>query len=155
MAGLEEMRRVVFIVVNAETEPDIRLEQREKAPRISQVLKSAPRASIKRYNFETMELLRENLEKWTEEIRARRCGARGAASEVEGASELGPRNDIDFYLVEVNFDALPDESERSYLKGLSASFKLRPETVDRLRDAAHRILVRSPEFQRLLEGSER
>ena len=150
MAGLEETRRVVFIVVNAETEPDIWLDQREKAPRISQVLKSTYRVSVKRYNFETVELLRENLEKWAEEIRARRCGARGATSEAEATSELVPWNDIEFYLVEVNFDALPDESERSYLKELPASFKLRPETVDQLRDAAHRILVRSPEFQRLL-----
>jgi len=150
MAGLEETRRVVFIVVNAEIEPDIRLEQREKAPRIAQVLKSTYRVSVKRYNFETVELLRENLGKWAEEIRVRRCGARSAESEAADISEVSPRNDIDFYLVEVNFDALPDESERSYLKELPASFKLRPETVDQLRDAAHRILVRSPEFQRLL-----
>jgi len=150
MAGLEETCRVVFIVVNAETEPDIRLEQWEKPPRIAQVLKSATRGVIKRYNFETVELLRENLGKWAEEIRARRCGARSGDNEAGDTSEVDSWNDIEFYLVEVNFDALPNESERSYLKGFPASFKLPPETVDQLRDAAHRILAQSVEFQRLL-----
>ena len=150
MAGLEETRRVVFIVVNAETEPDIRLDQREKAPRIAQVLKAAPKVPIKQYNFETVELLRENLEKWVEEIRERRCGTRSTDSERKGASELGSWHDIGSYLVEVNFDALSDESERSYLKGLPASFKLPSEAVDHLRVAAHRILRKSVEFQRLL-----
>lgn len=150
MAGLGETRRVVFIVVNAETEPDIRLDRREKAPRIAQVLKATPRVSIKRYNFETVELLRGNLRKWAEEIRARRCRARSAESEAEGTSEVGPWNGIVFYLVEVNLDALPDESERSYLKGLPSSFTLPSETVEHLRDAAHRVLAQSVEFQRLL-----
>jgi NTE family protein len=150
MAGLEETCRGVFFVVNAETEPDIRMDQREKAPRFVQVIKATPRVSIKRYNFETVELLRESLGKWAEEIRTRRCGARSVESEAEDTWQVGPWNDIVFYLVEVTFDALPDESERSYLKGLPSSFTLRPETVDHLRDAAHRILAQSGEFQRLL-----
>jgi NTE family protein len=150
MAGLEETGRVVFIVVNAEIEPDIRLDQQEKAPRFAQVIKTTPRVSIKRYNFETVELLRENLGKWAKEIRTRRCAARSVESEAEDTSQVGPWNDIACYLVEVNLDALPDESERSHLKGLPSTFKLRPETVDHLRDAAHRILAQSVEFQRLL-----
>jgi NTE family protein len=45
---------------------------------------------------------------------------------------------------------LKDEKERSYFKRLPTSFKLAPEQVDKLRDVAHRILVQSEEFQRLL-----
>jgi NTE family protein len=63
----------------------------------------------------------------------------------------GACGDIAFYVVEVNFDALPDEEERTDFKRLPTSFKLKPEQVDKLRDAARRIMADSPEFRRLLE----
>jgi NTE family protein len=50
----------------------------------------------------------------------------------------------------VKFDALDDAAERSYLKRLPTSFVLKPDEVDKLRDAARRILRDSREFQRLL-----
>ena len=53
-------------------------------------------------------------------------------------------------MVEVKFDTLQEEVERMYFKRLSTSFKLAPEKVDKLRDVAHRLLVQSEEFQRLL-----
>ena len=43
-----------------------------------------------------------------------------------------------------------DESEQHYLKILPTSFTLSDEQVDRLRDAAHRILSDSQEFQQFL-----
>jgi NTE family protein len=55
-----------------------------------------------------------------------------------------------FYLVRVRFEALDDEAERNALKRLPTSFALKPEQVDHLKDAAHRILKESREFQRLL-----
>ena len=66
------------------------------------------------------------------------------------SSEPGSCGDINFYVVEVKFDALKDEAERMYFKRLPTSFKLPPEQVDKLRDVAHRILVNSEEFHRLL-----
>jgi NTE family protein len=53
-------------------------------------------------------------------------------------------------VVEVRFDALKDEAERDYFGKLPTSFNLASEQVDRIRDAAHRILVESEEFKRLL-----
>jgi NTE family protein len=66
------------------------------------------------------------------------------------SSEPGSCGDINFYVVEVKFDALRDERERIYFKRFPTSFKLAPEKVNKLRDVAHRILVESEEFQRLL-----
>jgi NTE family protein len=54
-------------------------------------------------------------------------------------------------MVEVKFDALPDEAERTYFKRLPTSFVLKPEEVDKLRDVAHRVLTQSPDFQQLLK----
>ena len=55
-------------------------------------------------------------------------------------------------MVEVKFDALKDETERMHFKRLPTAFKLPAEQVDKLRDVAHRLLVDSEEFQRLLSN---
>ena len=47
-------------------------------------------------------------------------------------------------------NALKDEAERSYFKRLPTSFSLDPNDVDKLRNAAQRLLAESGEFQRLL-----
>jgi len=89
--------------------------------------------------------------KWTKEIHSQRCrNAPNLIGSNKPGSESDPCADIKFYLVEVDFDALSDKSERSYLKKLPASFHLSPEAVDRLRAASRRILRESAEFQRLL-----
>jgi len=151
--GWEKTRKMVFIVVNAEKEPDTNPDHFEKIISSSQVMKSVTRIQMTRYNFETVELLEENFKRWTEEIRFQRCQA---ARKSESKNPPDPDGescaDIQFYLIQVDFNALPDPSERAYFRGLPTSFHLSPVAVDRLRAAARRILTRSPEFQRLLSG---
>ena len=66
------------------------------------------------------------------------------------STDPGSCGDIQFYVIEVKFDALKDADERLYFKRLPTSFSLKTEQVDKLRDAAHRIMLESPDFQRLL-----
>ena len=149
--GWKKTRKVVFILVNAEQEPDSRSDQIEKTLWSGRVLKSVTRIPIMRYNFETVELLKENFKRWEEEIRGQRCqDAKAIDRGTPVDSEADSCADIKFYLVEVDFGALPDKFERAYFTGLPTSFHLPPEAVDRLRSAARRILTQSPEFQRLL-----
>ena len=84
------------------------------------------------------------MKQWKREVQQNRCKG-GPISTKPGAC-----GDIKFYLIEVKFDALPDEAERAYFIDLPTSFKLSDEEVDKLRDAAHRILTQSEDFQRLL-----
>jgi NTE family protein len=149
--GWENTRKVVFIIVNAEKEAGTHPDYVERTLSTRQVLKAATNAPIGRYNFETMELLKANFKIWAEEIRSQRCAAEKNLDQAERAyKELDFCADIKFYLVEVDFDALSDNAERSYLRKLPTSFHLSPEAVDRLRAAGRRILKESPEFQRLL-----
>ncbi len=130
--GMEKINKMVFVVVNAETEVSRSVSLVEKIPGLDVMLKSYSSIAISRYNFETIMLLQESFKRWTEEVREKRCG------------------DIEFYLIEVKFDALRDEAERSYFKGLPTTFKLSSEEVHKLREVAGRVLAESPEFQRLL-----
>jgi NTE family protein len=141
---MERVRKVVFIVVNAETKPDPKWDKTERVPTFGVMLASYSSIAIDRYNEETISLLRESAGSWADEIRTQRCKG-GAVSTSPGAC-----GDIQFYVVEVKFDALKDETERIHFKRLPTALKLSPEEVDKSRNAAHRILSESGEFQRLL-----
>jgi NTE family protein len=143
-AGMVNTHKIVFVVVNAETATSDKWDRWEKIPPFAAMLESYSSIAIERYNMETVALLSESFPRWVEEIRKGRCGSKPVSTEP------GACGDIEFYLVQVRFDALDDEAERNELKSLPTSFVLKPEQVDHLRDAAHRILSSSREFQRLL-----
>ncbi len=141
---VENVRKAVFVVVNAETQPDTLWDRVEAVPPFGAMFSSYSSISIERYNEETIALLKESVKSWADEIKTQRCKG-GAVSTAPGSC-----GDIQFYVVEVKFDALKDEKERMYFKRLPTAFKLSPEEVDKLRDVAHRILVDSEEYQRFL-----
>lgn len=58
-------------------------------------------------------------------------------------------NPIDFYLIHLTFNSLPDAAERDYNHRIPTSLSLPEEQVDRIRNVAARILYSSAEFQRL------
>jgi NTE family protein len=140
----ENVRKVVFIVVNAETQPDSSWDRSEAPPSFLAMLESYSSTAIERYNVETIALLKDNIETWTGQVRSQRCSGKPSSDRPDSCG------DIAFYVIEVKFDAARDESERWFFKKLPTSFSLLPEEVDRLRAAARRILEESGEFQRLL-----
>jgi NTE family protein len=140
----ENVNKVVFIVVNAETQPDTKWDRSEGIPPIGAMMSAYSSIGIERYNQETIALLKESVKSWADEVRTQRCKGE-TVSTAPGAC-----GDIQFYVVDVRFDELKDETERMYFKRLPTAFKLTPEQVDKLRDVAHRLLVNSEEFQRFL-----
>ena len=144
-AGLENTHKVVFIVVNAEKEVSSQWSLFGKPPPFSAMLNSYSSIAITRYNFETVMLLRESFNSWTKEVQENRCGDKPVSTEP------GACGDIQFYLIEVKFDALTDEAERTYFKQLPTSFKLASEEVDKIREVAGRLLNESKQFQKFLQ----
>lgn len=144
-AGMENTSKIVFVLVNAETEVNDKWDRSEIIPPFTAMLNSYSAIGIERYNMETVALLQESFPKWTEEIRRGRCGSNPLSVEP------GTCGDIEFYLIQVKFDALDDEAERRSLKRLPTSFVLEPEEVDRLRLAARGALSKSREFRRLIQ----
>jgi NTE family protein len=141
----EEVRKVVFLVVNAETEVDDRWSQSAKSPPLKAAIESYSSVVITRYNFETIMLLRESFSPWTEEVRRGRCGDQSIALDPNACG------DIEFYLIEIKFNNVQDQDLRRHFKRLPTSFKLDPVEVDRLRSIAKKLLEESPEYQRLLK----
>lgn len=129
--GLERVSRIAFIVVNAETKQETKYwSLLEEAPGFINIQDVAFSAMISGYNFETLELLRRL---------------------VKDRSSTRQASPIEYYAIDVGFQALPDQIERAAFLNLPTRFDLPEETINRLATVAHRILYDSPEFQRLTQ----
>ena len=110
-------------------DPEISLSSAAPGPALS--MNRVSGAQIRRYNFETLQLTYDGVERWVREL--------GAA----GHTTTG-------HVVEVSFDRIQDDEERDYVKGLPTRFFLSDEEVDPPKQAGRTVFRNCPEFQEAL-----
>jgi NTE family protein len=146
---LDQVRRVIVLVVNSVSTPATDWDRSEEPPgAVSIMLKSAG-VPIDNFSYESIELLNDMAQRWRT-MRLIRNSAAMAANRDPAvlAATRAPLAEI--YAIDVSFSALSDKEEVAYLNSQPTSFVLTDEAVDRLRAAAGKIIMDSPEFQRLL-----
>jgi NTE family protein len=142
---LSDTRKLVVIVVNSQTAIDTSPNRYEFNISLLHTVLAASSVPLDRYSFETLELLESNLRDWKQVINQRRC-----ESSIND-NDNNCRGDFEYYLIQVDFDAIADEEQSDYLKQLATSFYLPEADIDLLRDSAARILNSSREFNRLID----
>ena len=70
---LENTDRLIIIVVNAKKEQDISFAKRDYSISLIDTLGAASSVPLDQYSYETMELLRNNIDKWRASMTAGRC----------------------------------------------------------------------------------
>ena len=143
--GMEQTRKVVVILVNAETALDVDSSQHLETPTFLASVNAATSVPLSRYSFETVALMKDRLDEWERQSYEEECGS---APSKAGSNCKG----VDFHFIEVNFSEHMDPAERDYLKRLPTSFVLPDEAVDRLITAGGQILRNNLEYQRLLSA---
>lgn len=148
-----QIEKLVIIVVNARTEPQETLNRQEAPPGLKTVAYKTATISMENYSFETVELMKELVE---ERQKAQR-NIEACQQKLDQRCPGGPRLPtlsklVDPYVVEVNFEAIPEEKRRSFFLNLPTNFALTPNQVQALIDVAQELLDRSPEFRRLLDA---
>ena len=138
------VRKILIFVVDASARKDRGIDRRPRPPGLVRTTMALGEVPIERYTYETLELLRELVHRFETEWNA--AAAREATVGPEGSVEPPT---VRFYLVEVSLDDLPGE-ERETLGALPTSFRLPPGAVDRLRQAATRLMRQSPDYRDLL-----
>lgn len=123
---------MIFILVNAQAGGRHEWDTKQSLPSLGSVMNSISGAGIYRYNFETIELLRQRADEW-ETYTAKR-----------GLS-------LETFVVEVAFENLSDASERKFFNEVSTTWNLDDETVDRLIEVGGRLLRDSPDFKQFME----
>ena len=132
--GASALRKVVLIMVSAETQPDLSIDRVESVPTAMQVIRNVKDIPINAHSFETVELFKTHFEHWP----------RRQVHETSGGDA------VDFYLIEVTLEAIADEDERRHFMGIPTSFYLPAEQVDELREMAGRLLQNAPDYRRLM-----
>jgi NTE family protein len=107
---------------------------------------------IDHYSYEAIELLRDTQARWQSMRRVRESAA-FADNRDPAVARIVNTPDIDIYAIDVSFGTLDDKAEAAYLNQLPTSFSLPGEAVDRLRAAAGKAILASPDFQRLLKDT--
>jgi NTE family protein len=149
---LDHVKRIAIFVVDSKSAPKTDWDTTPTAPSdLAIVLKSAG-VPIDHFSYEGIELLRDTKQRWQNMRRIRESGA-FAANKDPALSQLVNTPDVELYAINVSFSALTDKAEFDYLNNLPTSFVLPPESVDRLRAAAGKIILSSAEFQRLMKDA--
>ncbi len=139
-AGYRGVRRVVFVVVNAETSarpPEDRSADVPGPIRAALALADIP---INRNSSTSLAAKRSLLDGWRAEV---------AAAHARGDFEVFAA-DARFYLIEVNLGDEPDATLREKLLAVPTTLQLPAADVDLLRQQAGAALRRSADFQGLL-----
>ncbi|WP_230626040.1 patatin-like phospholipase family protein [Cupriavidus necator] len=147
---LDHARRIVVFVVNSLSTPRTSWDKSESPPGTLEILLKASGVPIDHYSYEATELLKDTQSHWQSMRRVRQSSAFSANKDATVASALRTP-DVTIYAIDVSFAQLADKAEQDYLNELPTSFALPADAVDRLRAAAGKIIMVSPDFQRLLE----
>lgn len=146
---LDNVKRIIVVVVNSLSLPKTNWDLSERPPGNIEILIKATGVPIDRYSSETVELLRDMVARWDMMRRIRESGVLKDTRDPVLA-EIQNSPSVRLYAIDVSFPRLADPAEIAYLNDLPTSFVLPPEAVDRLRAAAGKIMLESPDFQRLL-----
>jgi NTE family protein len=145
------VRRIIVFVVNSASAPSFDWNETENSPGALSILVKTAGVPVDRYASESIELLRDIAARWTA-LRAIRDSAAFDQKKDPTVGWVANAVNADIYPIEVSFQALADEKERDYLNQLPTSFALPADAVDRLRAAAKKIVLASPDFQEMLKA---
>jgi NTE family protein len=138
--GVKKVKKLVFLSVNAETSPDTNEYRSEELPVFSKVFGSLVDIPINRYSSDTLLFMRLAVAKWRADLRANPPGKDSVFDK-----------DSDIYFIDVSLGAMEDAKEQEYLMKIPTSLHLTDEQIDRLLVAASRLIMKDPEFKRLMK----
>jgi len=154
--GIREKKidKLVFIIVNAKTEPKESHSKHEERPNLPVVAYKTSTISMDNYSYETISVLTEAL---TSRLQAQKdlqaCKAL-LQSKCPAADNIIPLGkDIDPYIIELNFEnihGMADEDQQYYLE-LPTSFALKHNEVEKLINIGPKLMKKNEQYQCLLQ----
>jgi len=130
---LGNVKKIIAIVVNAQNDPDRKWDKTPKAPTVFNVASASIHGFMDNFTFETVSLLEQKIK------------------EVSQISGLKNEEDIESYLIEINFDYIENEAFRRYFDNIATDLMLPEDQVDCLMFIGAWLLRNSEEFRQLVE----
>ncbi|MBS1186113.1 MAG: patatin-like phospholipase family protein [Burkholderiaceae bacterium] len=130
--GFDNLRKAVFVIVSAETDPSLEADLSPSVPSMRRVAMALADIPINRNTRESLIQFRETVSQWKLALK----------------QKFG--NDTEFYVIEVSLRDIADPVERELFMAIPTTLSLPKDNVDRLRQLGRKMLRESPEMQRLL-----
>lgn len=137
--GAKKIRKLVYLMVSAETTPDPHQYTLNEIPGLMRVSRALVDIPINRYSTDTAELMRQAVGQWRRELRQRPPGHEGIFTP-----------DADIYFINASLTEVADPDEQARLMNIPTNLALTDEELDHLLLAATRLLRNDKEYQRLL-----
>lgn len=125
---------LIIISVNAHAQHKSEWVLERYAPSLLEVIGSISADQISRYSEDTIQLVRYTFDQLVKD-------------------KSTPEHPVTFHFVEVSFEQVLDDGERDFLNSIGTNFDLSDEQVNRVIDAARKVLRESKEFQSFLKLS--
>lgn len=147
----EQIDKILVIVVNAATDPDVKRDKKAKVPGIVDTVTAAATVPMENYSSDTIKALIDSTRRYTVDAKLiSQCKALAAEKGAQCALDISEPHPVDIYPAQVAFEYIESDSERHWFKNLPTNFQLPPETVDKLRDIGRTLLSQDDEFQKFL-----
>jgi hypothetical protein len=147
----EQIDKILVIVVNAATDPDIKRDKKAKVPGTIDTVTAAATVPMENYSFDTVKALKDSVREYTVDAKLiSQCKALAAAKGTQCALDISEPHQVDLYAAQVAFEYIESDSERHWFKNLPTNFQLPPETIDKLRDIGRTLLSEDDQFQKFL-----
>ena len=128
----QQLKNVVFVLVNASVDSGSTMEQTAKNPSASATMGAFTSAQIDRYSQETLDNFRKGL------------------SDINGRF-IANGHTTRAYFVEVNFDQVENENVNNMLNDLPTSLELEDDEVDQLIIAGRLVLRQEPSYMQFMD----
>jgi NTE family protein len=141
--GVKTIRKLVYLMVSAETHPDVSQYKLDELPSLTRVVNALVDIPINRYSDDTFELMGQAVKLWRAQLRQRA---------QTGPSVFTP--DADIYFINVSLSELEDPEEQARVMKIPTNLALTDRQLDDLILAASKLIRNDKDFQRLLRDLE-
>jgi len=128
--------RIVLLSVNASTKGQSAMDESREQPSILTAMNAVTDAQLQRYNADTEDLARRDLNTWAAKLST-------------------PSHRVTPYFIQVSFGEVEEPQLKLFLNKIPTSFDLTDEQVDALIKSARTLLRADPQFQKLLTDLSR
>ena len=147
----EQTSKILIIVVNAATDPDVKRDSKAKVPGLVDTVTAAATVPMENYSFDTVEALEDSVREYTVDAKLlSQCKAAAAEKGAQCALDISEPYHVELYPAQVAFEYIESDSERRWFKNLPTNFQLPRETIDKLRDIGRTLLSQDDKFQDFL-----
>jgi len=140
---VKKVRKLVYVMVNAETDPDVSQYKLDEIPSLSRVLNSLVDIPINRYSDDTFELMGQAVTQWRAQLRQRTR---------KDTDIFEP--DADIYFIDASLSELEDREELARVMRIPTNLSLTDSDIESLLLAASKLIRNDKDFQRLVRDLE-